>query len=92
LLQGTNDEEDLAQEEMVLGGGVPAVSSLGIVGEEGMAGLGQMLTGVIPIDDLHTVGEQVRRQVPDPGGPIGGHATIGGLRQVGVHGGGPQGG
>jgi hypothetical protein len=67
---------------MVFGMAIPAVSGVCVIGVERLAGLSEMLTGMIPVDNLHTVGEQIRRQVPNPGRPIGGHAAFSSLRHL----------
>ena len=44
----------------------PALSCFLIVRMKGVCRRGQMLAGMIPVHDLHAVGEVIRRQVPDP--------------------------
>lgn len=62
---------------------IPAVSGISVIGVERLAGLSEMLTGMIPVDNLHTIGEQIRCHVPNPGRAIGCHAAFGSLRHLG---------
>jgi len=61
-----------------------------ILGIEGMADLGQMLTGMIPVDNLDTIGKQVSGQVPNPGSAISRDTTVSRLRDIGLNRGGLQ--
>jgi hypothetical protein len=63
---------------------VPGRGFVGIVWVKRMGGIGQLFSGMIPIDDLFAIGEVIRRQIPDPRRPISRDAGAGGSGDIGL--------
>lgn len=79
LFQRFGEAVELAQVQIQAALMLPALRGFLIAGIERFRSLRHMLGGVIPIHDLDTLGEIVRRQVPNPLGAIGRDRQVSGL-------------
>ena len=70
MLQRTSDVMNGALEQVFLVQLKPALSGELVGGMQSMGGLSQMVTGMIPIQNLDTIREIIRRQISNPGGSI----------------------